>query len=126
MSWPLQFFRFAAVGAMGTSVHYAMLIILVLLLDLSPTISAMLGATLGALTNYFLNYHFTFKASRLHREALPRFFAIAVIGIALNGLLVKIIISFSLHFLVAQLFATLIILFINYLLSRLWVFQKLP
>lgn len=111
---------------MGTGVHYAVLIVLVSGFNQSAAISAMIGATAGALTNYFLNYHFTFASDKRHREALPRFMAMAAVGIAMNGLIVEALTLYEVNYLVAQVVATLVILGINFMVSRLWIFRRLP
>jgi putative flippase GtrA len=121
-----QFLRFAAMGALGTGVHYAILIVLVSFFNQSATLSAMIGATAGALTNYFLNYHFTFASDRRHREALPRFLTMAALGVVMNGLIVAALTSYTVNYLVAQVVATLVILGVNFMVSRLWIFRKLP
>lgn len=121
-----QFLRFAAMGVLGTAVHYAILIFLVSGFNQSAGISAMIGATAGALTNYFLNYHFTFASDRRHREALPRFMAMAAVGVGMNGLIVEALTRYEVNYLVAQVVATLVILGINFTVSRLWIFRKLP
>ena len=119
-----QFLRFAAMGALGTGVHYAILIVLVSFFNHPATLSAMMGATAGALTNYFLNYHFTFASDRRHREALPRFMTMAVLGVAMNGLIVEALTHYQLNYLVAQIIATLAILSINFMVSRIWIFRN--
>jgi putative flippase GtrA len=121
-----QFLRFAAMGALGTGVHYAILIVLVSFFNQSASLSAMIGATAGALTNYFLNYHFTFASDRRHSEALPRFLTMAALGVVMNGLIVAALTSYTVNYLVAQVVATLVILGINFMVSRLWIFRKLP
>lgn len=118
-----QFTRFASAGAMGTTLHYGALIALVALLGLSPVIATTLGATLGALTNYWLNHRFTFRSTRRHTETLPRFMAMAAVGIVLNGFIVGTLADQGLHYLLAQIAATTIVLFTNYMVSRLWIFR---
>ena len=82
----------------------------------------MCGAALGAICNYVLNYHFNFRSTRRHREALPRFLAMAGIGIALNGFIVAALSKAGLHYLLAQATATVLVLSMNFLVSRTWIF----
>lgn len=119
----LQFVKFATVGALGTALHYAVLILLVSGLSFDPAIGAMAGATCGAAFNYWLNHRFTFRSNRPHREALPRFVLMAVVGILLNGMIVKALTLASVNYLVSQVAATLIILMMNFFLSKLWIFR---
>lgn len=86
--------------------------------------SAMAGATCGAALIYCLNYRFTFHTGRPHVEALPRFVVMAVIGVFLNGLIVKILTLASINYLISQMGATLVILILNFFLSKLWIFKQ--
>lgn len=113
-----------SVGAIGTALHYAILILLVAVLDCDPAIGAMAGATCGAAFNYWLNHRFTFHSERPHREALPRFFLMAGIGILLNGFIVKVLTMATVNYLASQVGATLIILVMNFFLSKLWIFRQ--
>ena len=120
----MLFLKFAAVGAIGTALHYAVLIFSVSLLHNDPAIGAMAGATCGAICNYLLNRHFIFRSDRPHVEAVPRFLLMAGLGVFLNGLIVKALTLMSLHYLLSQAIATLTILIINFILSKLWIFRK--
>ncbi len=84
----------------------------------------MAGATVGAAFNYWLNHRFTFHSERPHKEALPRFFLMAGLGVVLNGVIVKGLTLATINYLVSQVGATLIILFVNFFLSKLWVFRR--
>ena len=119
-----QFLSFATVGACGTVTHYATLIAGVSL-GLDPVTASALGWSLGAVVNYLLNYHLTFRSRLAHRQAAPRFALIAAIGLLLNTLLMAVQIGpLGVHYLVAQVFATGIILCFNFLLSRSWAFRE--
>lgn len=124
MSTSRQFLFFCVIGATGTALHYALLIALVQGWAVHAGLAAALGATVGALTNYTLNYYFNFRSSRGHSEALPRFLAMAAIGILLNGAIVSGLSKLGVHYLLAQLLATTIILSINFLASRAWIFTN--
>ena len=56
----LQFVGFTGVGAIGTGVHYALLVTLVNFGSVDPIIGSGIGFTCGALVNYILNYKFVF------------------------------------------------------------------
>ncbi|MBW8371826.1 MAG: GtrA family protein [Thiobacillus sp.] len=120
-----QFSLFSLVGAVGTIAHYALLFFLVSQLTVHPVAASVAGALLGALINYILNYRFTFRSARRHREALPRFLAIAAVGLALNTALMWLLVEpLRLHYLISQLIATACVLLWNYLGNRHWTFEK--
>jgi len=115
--------RYAAFGAVGTALHYLVLVGLVQGFGANIAFAAMAGATAGALCNYQLNRSFNFRSTRPHREALPRFLMIAAVGVFLNGLIVGLLNAAGMHYMLAQVFATALILLINYQASKLWIFQ---
>lgn len=119
-----QFMLFAAVGLAGTAAHYLILLALVYIAAVGPGPAAACGALAGACINYWLNRRFTFQSERPHGQAIPRFILLAVLGALLNGLMVGQLASVGIHFFIAQILATLVVLLINFLISRKWIFQK--
>lgn len=119
-----QFLSFVLVGAAGTLLHYLALTTLVLLASMSPGAASAVGACLGAVVNYWLNHRFTFASTRPHREMMPRFFAVAAVGALANGLIVSKLAALGMHFLLAQVIATCVILIANFLISKKWIFLK--
>jgi putative flippase GtrA len=117
--------RFAGVGVIGTSVHYLTLIFFVQVISVDPLLSSVIGFILGALVNYFLNYHITFRSTKQHREAMIKFFTVALIGLTLNSFIMALAIKiFSLYYLSAQVTATGVILMWNFAGNRLWTFGE--
>lgn len=120
----LQFASFAAIGAVGTGVHYAVLVALVSGLGWSPVPATSIGAVCGALTNYFLNYRLTFRSQKRHSEAMIKFMVVAAIGLGINAAIVKFGVQLAgLHYLVAQVVATGVVLAWGFLVNRVWTFQ---
>jgi len=119
------FLRYLAVGAIGTSIHYATLIALVEGAGASPTLGSTAGALLGALTNYVLNYHLTFASKRPHAITMPRFLTVAALGVGLNALVMKSVTAQAPgHYLLAQLLASGLVLALGFLVNRLWTFDE--
>lgn len=118
-----QFLSFAVVGAAGTGVHYVLYLALVMLFGVGPGGAAFAGAVAGACVVYLLNRRFTFNTTRQHRETFPRFAALALFGALLNGAIVGALSRIGLHFLLAQIAATVIVLFINFVVSKKWIFR---
>ena len=119
-----QFLVFAAIGAIGTSGHYAVLILLVQALRVEPVLATTLGFVVGALINYLLNYRITFKSNKKHREALIKFLAVAGIGAAVNAMLMSAGMHlFDVNYMVIQLLATCIVLVFNFMANKYWTFS---
>ena len=120
-----QFTRFAMAGGAGTCVHYLVLLALVSLAGIAPGRAAFAGAAVGACVIYLLNRRYTFASSRSrgHAQALPRFALLAAAGAVLNGALVGLLSGAGMYFLLAQVIATGVILVINFVVSKLWIFR---
>ncbi|MCC2960453.1 GtrA family protein [Massilia sp. IC2-278] len=119
-----QFLRFAAAGALGTACHYLVLLALSAGAGVAPGPAAACGALVGAVVNYWLNRSLIFRSERRHAEALPRFAAMALFGALLNGLIVGALARIGLHFMAAQVCATLLVLVLNYVISKKWIFPS--
>lgn len=113
---------YALVGALGTVVHYSILIVGVELLHAAPQAAAVAGAIGGAVTNYVMNYHFTFTSGRMHRETLPRFGVIAALSAALSWYGARLAESHGVNYLLAQVLCTVLTLVLGFSLNRYWTF----
>ncbi|WP_407279697.1 GtrA family protein [Aromatoleum evansii] len=119
--------RFAAVGAVGTAAHYALLLALVEGAGVDPIVGSVAGFLLGALVNYTMNRSLVFRSDRAHVEALPRFLAIAGMGLCWNALLMYLFVDLvGVHYLIAQIVTTAILLGWHYVGNALWTFRKHP
>ena len=120
-----QFFIFSAVGIIGTAAHFATLALLVETVGLDPLPASLCGFAVGALVNYLLNRRLTFRSHARHSAALPKFLTVALLGAALNTLLMYLGLHLlHLHYLLAQALAALLVLFWNFTGSRLWAFRQ--
>ncbi len=120
-----QFLFFSGVGAIGTLGHYLTLIAMVEVVSVRPVFSSILGFIVGALVNYFLNYHITFKSAKSHHEAMPKFFVVALVGLAMNTAIMGVTTeSLGFHYLLAQVISTGLVLIWNFTGNRLWTFWE--
>ena len=122
---PVQFLGYALVGVIGTVVQYVVLLVGVNLAGSTPLTASSLGAVLGAIANYLLNYRFTFRASKPHPATMTRFFAVALMGFAINGAAIELVIRiFAFHYLIAQIAATAAVLLLGFAANRCWTFKE--
>jgi putative flippase GtrA len=124
---PLNFYgafiRYAGVGLIGTAAHYAVLLVLVNLANTAPVLASTIGAVVGACVNYVLNYRFTFASRRDHVVAMPRFFAVAGLGIVVNAAVMALALALGVRsYILAQILATAAVLIVGYLANRKWTF----
>ena len=118
-----QFYRFLLVGGAATALQYGLLVLQVEWLGWPVVASSSLAYLLSALCNYAANYHFTFASQARHQQALPRFFAIALAGLALNGALMALFVhGLQWHYLIGQVLATGLVLLWNFAANRRWTF----
>jgi putative flippase GtrA len=118
-----QFISFSVIGAIGTTAHFAVLIVSVQALSTSPILGSIAGFIAGAIINYLLNYHVTFKSDNRHLESFLKFFTVATSGLGLN-IAIMYVMTQWLHYLFSQAVATSIVLIWNFLCNRFWTFRE--
>jgi putative flippase GtrA len=117
--------RFGLVGVVATPVHYLALVVLVEVFGVGAVPATVVGSALGAWVNYLLNRRFTFRSAKRHRDAVPRFLAVAFGTGVLNAVLVYVGADLcGLHYLAAQVVATLIVFLTNFFLHAVWSFRE--
>jgi putative flippase GtrA len=119
----VQFLRYAGAGAVGTAAQFAILIALVELAGENAVIASTVGAVAGAAINYAINHRLTFSSRAPHARALPRFAAVALVGMALNALVVAGMLAADQgDYVLAQVVATGVVLVFTYASNRTWTF----
>lgn len=118
-----DFLRFAAVGAVATAAHYAVLMSLVSFAKVSPVPATVCGFCVGALVSYTLNRIYTFQTRPAFGRGLAKFLIVVGIGAVLNAAIVAFFIHRGLYYMVAQLIATGVVLIWNFAGARLVVFR---
>ncbi|HEY2559713.1 MAG TPA: GtrA family protein [Caldimonas sp.] len=117
-----RFLQYAAVGAVATATHYAILVGLVEAGWLEAPRAAALGAWVGAQVAFAGNAAFTFRDSRATVGAWLRFQVTALVGAALSFGLVAGGVRLGVHYLLAQVVATLVTLGVTFEINRRWSF----
>lgn len=121
-----RFARFTAVGGVATAMQYALLVLLVRGFGLAPTLASSIGFVLSAVVNYLLNYRFTFHSDRPHAPAAAKFTLLAGTGLLINAAIMHVMIKAGVHYLIAQVCATGVVLFWNFIGNSLWTFGVGP
>ena len=120
-----RFIGFTLVGAVGTIGHYTVLLTLVEILAVEVVTASVGGFVVGALINYTLNRRLVFRSQRAHGEALPRFFAVAGVGLVGNALLMGLLTyRMEIPYLIAQIATTAILLVWHFSANALWTFRS--
>lgn len=121
-----QFSRFLLVGLVSTAGHYAVLWLGVAHFGLRASLASALGYMVGFAINYPLNYRYSFDSQRPHGDALRRFSAVVLFGLALNTVLMWLLAEqWHWHTLLAQVLTTGIGLVVNFCAHR-WLTFSAP
>lgn len=120
-----QFLAFAAIGGGATVVQYAILYTLVDIAGVRPVISAILAYLCGATTTFLLNSRITFRGrGQGFGSSAAKYLLVNATGLAINTMIFQAALHSGFHYLLAQAFATVVVLAWNYAGSCLLVFRK--
>ncbi len=116
--------RFAIVGAIATAAHYAILIALVEIGHVGPVLATTFGYVVGIAVSYTLNRRFTFSETTAPvGSSFAKFVLLYGVGAVLNGAIMAGLIELGAPYLLAQVAATGLVLFWNFLGARYIVFR---
>jgi putative flippase GtrA len=118
-----RFVRYTLVGALATAVHYGLLALVVELLHWPAWLGSGLGAVVGAQVAFFGNRAFTFAHEGDIAPAWVKFQGTAMLGALLGMAIVGAGVSVGLHYLAAQVVATLASLLLTFAINRAWTFR---
>jgi putative flippase GtrA len=121
-----RFVKFVAVGGVATAIQYLLLVLLVRGAGMAPTPASSIGFVLSAGVNYLLNYRFTFRSDRPHGPAAAKFALLAGIGLLINAAIMHLMTGAGVHYLIAQVCATGVVLFWNFIGNSIWTFGSEP
>lgn len=124
-----QYARFGTVGLAAAATHVAVFTAFIELAGLVPLVANFIAFCIAALVSFFGHFHWTFRLQtpagvwQRQRTALPRFFVVALIGLALNSLAVYAVVDLLAwpypYAVPLMIFAVPLVVFA---LSKLWAF----
>ncbi len=110
------------VGAFATTVHYALLVLCVEVGAWPAPLASGFGAVVGAQVAYAGNRQYTFGYRGDVAQSWARFQATALLGAGLGMAIVALGGWLGLHYIAAQVLATLVALGLTFLINRRWTF----
>jgi len=119
-----RFIRYTVVGAVATAAHYGLLVLCVERGGWPAFAASGAGAVLGAQVAYVGNRWFTFAHRGAVGASWPRFQATALLGALLGMAIVALGVRLGVHYLIAQMLATLTSLMLTFAINRLWTFRR--
>lgn len=119
-----HFIRYAFVGAFATVTQYSLLILCVELGEWPAFAASGFGAAVGAQVAYAGNRWFTFEHRGDLLDSWLRFQATAMVGVLLGMAIVGAAVRLGIHYLIAQVIATLLSMAITFAINRAWTFRQ--
>ena len=123
MSTARHFSRYTLVGVFATAAHYLTLVGGVEAAGWPAWLGSGIGAAVGAQLAYAGNRWFTFAHRGGIGASWPRFMLTALVGALLGMAIVALGVRLGLHYLIAQLLATLTSLVLTFAINRAWTFR---
>ena len=132
----IKLIKFVVIGGAATLLQFFLLGIFVEVFSLAPITASAASYVVSAIFNYLANYHLTFASNTSHKQTLPKFIVAVAVGLALSTSLFAIFLYIlEKHFLqgtklletaylIAQLFATLLTLIVNFLMHKFWIYKS--
>jgi len=123
----VQFVKFSIVGVIGTTIDFGFLNLLVIVFGLNVYLSATFSFILAVINNFIFNKYWTFSDKKGRNFSLQflQFGIVSIIGLGINLAVMYLLIHFvSLWYNWAKVFATIIVLFWNFLGNKYWTFKK--
>ena len=115
---------FGSVGVAATLTHFAVGLSIVSVGLATPFYANIVAFLTAFLVSYFGHKHYTFKSDAAHRRALPRFFLLAALGLALNQLIVYLCVDLAgWSYFVALIIVTAVVPAMTYFAGRYWAFK---
>lgn len=123
--WIGQFVLFFGAGVVATLVHYTCMVILASGFGVPAVVAASIGYSAGAVVSYIINYQVTFKSTQSYRSSIFKFLGMAACGFVVNAYAVSYgTDQLGLHYVVAQIVVTGVLLLQNFILSKTWAFKE--
>jgi putative flippase GtrA len=115
---------YVGVGGLATASHYATTCVAVEAVHCAPLFASTLGFAIGATMKYWLSYSLTFRSTERHHVATIRFGIAIALLLVLNAAIFAILNKgLNLHYVIAQIIATVALIWPGYWINRQWVFR---
>lgn len=122
----LQIIKFGIVGLIATVVDFGVLVLLKELLNVDVLIASAISFCASVVVNYLLSMAFVFESKKQNRiKEFIIFVLLSIGGLGLNQLILWIGVQFaSVYYLIAKLFATIVVPVYNFITRKLFLESK--
>ena len=119
--------RFILVGGSTSIVCLVLIWLMVDGLHLHVVLGSTIAVILASLYNYCLHYYWTFSSDTSHGFVLIKYSLMCLGGLVINGLVMYFGVTvLSVHYLMVQLLASVMLVLWSFTISFLWVFSSKP
>jgi putative flippase GtrA len=119
--------RFILVGGSTSIVCLVLIWLMVDGLHLHVVLGSTIAVILASLYNYCLHYYWTFSSDKSHGFVLIKYLLMCLGGLVINGLVMYLGVTvLSVHYLMVQLLASVMLVLWSFTISFLWVFSSKP
>ena len=122
VDWARGFSLHVITGFIAVAAHYTLMWML-LKLAAPPLFASSLGFVAGAITRYLLSFYKVFAPTGSVPATLAKFTAALGAQMVANLILLDLIMHAGANLWLAQVSATIILTFVNFIVYRLWVFK---
>lgn len=121
-----ELFWFGVVGLSALAAHYLLVSYLLVPFGLAPLVANVIAFLLAFQVSYWGHRRLTFRATGVaHRQALPRFFAVACLSFAVNEAMYFALLHYTpLDYRSALLIVLFAVAALTFLLGKLWAFAE--
>jgi putative flippase GtrA len=123
-AFSMRFFRYCISGGATAIVFFGLIYLSVDYYVLPIHLSIVISALVAIPLNFFLHKIFSFRSSRNIPHSAIRYIVAATFSFMLNGLLLQVLLDIKIHYLIAQLISSPLLLIANYFILWLWVFSE--
>lgn len=116
---------FLVFGGLTTLIHFVVFRIGYIQLGLSVVVATTIAFIVAVSFSYLVNYHVTFQSDQQHSISSAKFIVSTVLGFIWNVTLMHLlIVVFGMHYVLAFILVTGVVMVNNFLLFKFWVFGK--
>ncbi|TVO64309.1 GtrA family protein [Spiribacter aquaticus] len=116
--------RFGLVGMLATLIHAGVVTLLIEITPLDPRVANAIAFGIAFIVSFNGHFHWTFPKEAPTRQAMRRFFVIALLGFGMNTLLLSVLLKEAvMSETIAALVSILAIPATTLLAARLWGFR---
>lgn len=122
-----QILKFGVVGGLAFVIDYGLLALLTELVGLNYLVSGAISFSASVVFNYICSIFWVFEVDqeKSKGQSFAVFLGLSVIGLGLNQLLMWCMVDFgSIHYLIAKIFATAVVMVYNFITRKLFLERK--